>query len=438
MKEVNSYLNNLLNFNDTIIISCSGGPDSMCLLSLLLQLKQTLNLNIILAHVNHKVREESEEEQAYLESFAKDNNIIFELLTIDKYEKSNFHDEAREKRYIFLDSLMKKYNGKYLFTAHHGDDLIETILMRLERGSNLTGYAGFKKEMNHNNYKVIRPLISLSKQELADYNDSHNIKYFIDNTNYSEEYKRNYYRIHILPLLHKANKNIQKKYLKYSQELYEYDNYIKKIIEEKEIIVDNYLLINKYLEEDTFLKRKIIEEYIKIIQQEYPFYINDNITKEIAKCLNSKKANIIIDLPNGFEGIKEYNKFYIKKQNVQLEYDILFKDIYEDDNWIIKTDVTDDEDDSNYTFRFLKKELSLPIHIRVIKTNDYIYIKNLNGKKKVSDVFKDCKIPLTKRKTYPLITDNDNNILGIPGLKKSKFNKDKSQKYDIIFRCKEK
>lgn len=435
MEEVKQYLEELLKENDTIVISCSGGPDSMCLLSLLLSFKEKKNLKVIVAHVNHKVRKESEEEEEFLHNYVKEKHIIFELLTIKKYKK-NFHNDARVQRYKFLDEIMEKYKAKYLFTAHHGDDLIETILMRIERGSNLTGYIGFKTQTKHKNYEVIRPLITLNKADLKEYDEQNHIPYRIDKTNYLDVYTRNRYRNRILPLLKQNNKNIQKKYLKFSEELEKYDNYIKTTILQKQVIKNNSINITKYNNEDSFIQTKIIEMCIQNIQQENEFYVTDTVVDEIKKAIKSSKPNIIVSLNNSFVGVKEYDTFYITRQKENAQYDTILKDEFENEEWVIKTNVTT-EDFDNYTFRFNSSEIEPPIHIRCPKDTDKIKPKNMNGTKKIKDIFKDCKVSKLKRETYPIITDNKNTVLAIPGLKKSQFDKDKSQKYDIIIQCKE-
>src|SRR5699024_2935456 len=122
---------------------------------------------------------------------------------------------ARLKRYNFFDELVHTYHAKYLMTAHHGDDLMETILMRLTRGSSLKGYAGFKKEYKKDNYKVVRPLITQTKQEIIEYMDNLGLKYFIDESNFSDKYTRNRYRKNILPFLKQEDPQVHHKYLKF-------------------------------------------------------------------------------------------------------------------------------------------------------------------------------------------------------------------------------
>jgi tRNA(Ile)-lysidine synthase len=435
MQEVVEYLNGLLEPNDTVVLSLSGGPDSMCLLDLLLPFIKSKNIKIVGAHVNHKVRKESSEEEQFVCEYCKNNGVLFELHSIDKYNHKNFHDDARIQRYNFLDDVMKKYKAKYLFTAHHGDDLMETILMRIDRGSNLAGYLGFKKELDVHGYKVIRPLISLSKSEIKEYDDFNNIPYRKDKTNDTDSYKRNRYRHHVLPFLKEENSKIISKYYKFSKELEECDDYINRVIKDKNIIDKDSILVDKFIKEESFIQRKTVEYLIKKIQQDNEFYMTDTLVDEIIKAINSSKPNLNVNLSNGFNGIKEYNLFTIKRQSLQEPYDIMLDEQVKINNWFIETVVTEEQDD-NYVFRINSKELTLPIHIRTKKDGDTIKVKNL-GTKKVKDIMIDCKIPMAKRKLYPLIVDDGGIIIGIPGLKKSQFAKDKSEKYDIIIKCKE-
>jgi len=226
MLEINLEKYQLTN-NTPLVVGCSAGPDSMALLHLLHD--STIN-PIICCHINHNVRKESKEEEKYLKNFCKQHEIIFESTKIENYTESNFENEARNKRYKFYENILQKYNSKYLFLAHHGDDLIETVLMKIERGSNLEGYAGIKEISKKNNYYIIRPFLSHTKQDLIDYNNQYNIKYYIDKTNTDTNYTRNRYRQNILPLLKCENPNIHLQFLKYSNTLLEYQNFVEEQI----------------------------------------------------------------------------------------------------------------------------------------------------------------------------------------------------------------
>ena len=161
--------------NDVIVVGLSGGPDSMALLSLLLDIRKHLPLSIVAAHVNHNVRKESGKEKKFVEEFCLKHGVLFESMTISSYGDDNFHNEARNIRYQFFEAIVHKYQAAYLMTAHHGDDLIETILMRIVRGSTLKGYSGFQEEVEMKDYKIVRPLLSYTKEDILRYNKIHHL-----------------------------------------------------------------------------------------------------------------------------------------------------------------------------------------------------------------------------------------------------------------------
>ena len=228
MDDVKNYLKKLIKRDDVVVIGCSGGPDSICLFDILKNLQKEIDFSLICAHVNHNVRKESKNEQLFMEKYCLKNKIPFETMTITKYSDDNYENEARTIRYKYFDDLMKKYNGTYLMTAHHGDDLIETILMKIVRGSSISGYSGFSKEVDKTSYKIIRPLISVTKEDIINYNKKHKLNYFIDKTNFDNFHTRNRYRKVVLPFLKKEDKNVHEKFLKYSKTLQMYNEYINK------------------------------------------------------------------------------------------------------------------------------------------------------------------------------------------------------------------
>lgn len=440
MKEEQEKLSKLLK-NKTVIVSCSGGPDSMALLSIVNNIKDTNNVKVVVAHVNHKVREESDEEAQMVETFAKQNNDIFELYEIKEYhDKTNFHEDARKIRYKFLKELKDKYNADYLLTAHHGDDLTETVLMRITRGSNLKGYIGFKEESDWENIKLLRPLIRRTKKYLEQYNIENNIPYRIDKTNYSDEYTRNRYRNEIIPLLKKEDENIHLKYLKLSTELNKYYQFVKELVkkEEKNIVDDDgNIIVSKLINLPSLYQEVLIGEMIANIQLNDYLPLNDSLFKDMLNVINSNKTNALIDLPNNYVFGKEYDKLVFKKKVDSVEsIDYILENDYIGNTFDII--FTDEFDSSNNCIALSKNDIKLPLKLRNRKNGDTIEVLNLNGKKKVNDIFIDSKVPSNKRDIYPLLVDSNDNILWIPGIKKSKFAKAKNEKYDIILCCKEK
>lgn len=433
MKTETKFLEDNIKNNSTIVVACSGGPDSMCLIDLLVRIKKEKNLNVICAHVNHKLREESDNEALMVERYCKKNKIIFELLEINEYKTTKFNEEdARKRRYKFFESLIQKYNAKYLLTAHHGDDLIETILMRIVRGSNLSGYVGIKKINKNKNYTILRPLLTTTKENIISYNKNNNIEYVIDRSNESMKYTRNRYRKKILPFLKEESKDVHLKFLKFSEELNSYQQFVDEYIKEKELIENNMIVINKIINESNFIKRKALEFIIKEIQTKYIFEISDNQIKEILKIIN--KNNKSIDLKNGFKCVSEYGLIkIIKEDSKKIDTKILDKDLCVDNFSFYFLNESSSND--NWTIRLSTNEIKLPLYIRAKENKDKLLVKNLNGSKKVNEIFNENKIPRAKRDSYPVIIDSDNNIIWIPGLKKSKFCKDKNEKYDIIIKC---
>ena len=433
MKTELEFLNNNIKDNTSVVVACSGGPDSMCLLSLINNLKTTKKIKVICAHVNHKLRTESEEEAIMVQEYCKKNGIVFELLEITDYLTGDFSEEdARIRRYKFFDQVINKYKAQYLLTAHHGDDLIETVLMRLTRGSNLSGYAGIKQISTNENYQILRPLLTTTKEEIIKYNKENNIPYAVDISNDNLKYTRNRYRHTILPFLKKEDKNIHLKYLKFSKELDAYDNFVSEYIKNKKLIVDNSVDINKINLESTFIKKKTIELIVKGIQKKDYFDISDNQMLEILKLIN--KNNKSIDLNNGYKGINEYGFLkIIKPENVNFTEIVVDKDIIT--KYFTFYYNSPVGDDSNNCIYLLSTDIKLPLKLRSKREGDKMTIKNLKGSKKVSDIFTNSKLPKEKRKDYPILVDAKDTIIWIPGLKKSQFAKDKSEKYDIIIKC---
>lgn len=413
----------------TIVIGVSAGPDSMALLH---YLENNTNYQLICAHINHNVRPESKAEETYLKTYCQEHNIIFESFTINEYNETNFENEARKKRYDFYHKILAKYNTNYLLLAHHGDDLIETVLMKIARGSNLEGYAGIKKVSKIDNIYIIRPLLDYTKNDLLQYNKDNNIKYFIDKSNDSDLYTRNRYRKYVLPFLKKEDNNIHKKFIKYSKTLLEYDNYIKKetIKITNNIYIDNCLNLDEFNILDKFMQKNILYYILNNIYDN-----NSNIVKEkhiyniINICKNNKNAKL--NLPHNIIVVKEYNclKFNLNKPNEN--YKIKFNQHFEKNNHIIKK-INTTTDNGNNICKLNSNNIKLPLYIRNIQNGDKIIVLGMNKHKKVNDILMENKIPPSQRKQYPIVVDDNDNVLWVPNLKKSNFNTKNNEFYDII------
>lgn len=434
LDDILKKLDKTIKENEMLITATSGGPDSMALLSLLIKLSKTKKITIICAHVNHNLRKESQEEAIMVEKYANENNLIFEKMEINHYE-GNTENYARTQRYNFFEKLIKKYNATYLLTAHHGDDLTETILMRMVRGSSLKGYSGFQEITDKETYKIYRPLITKTKDELLNYVKTNNIPYAVDKTNFSEEYTRNRYRLNILPILKKENKSVHLKFLKFSETLKLYDDHINKEANEKlnKVYQNNNLNLKLFENEDELIKRKILYQILNNLYYKNISLITDNHVELILNIIESSRPNLKINLPSKVLVIKNYQNLYFTQNTEIKPYSFTFKDkvILPNNQILIKEET---EDTSNYTIRLNSKELSLPLIVRTRQNGDKMEIKNLNGHKKIKDIFINEKISETARNSWPILTDQNNQIIWLPGLKKSKFDKQKHENYDIIIR----
>jgi len=440
MEEVYNFIRNKISLKpgDVIIVGTSGGPDSMALLYILNEFKNIMDLKLVCAHINHNKRAESDQEQADLSEFCKKNKIIFEYRKIEKWGDDNFENEARSVRYAFFEELVENYGAKYLMTAHHADDLMETILMRIVRGSTLKGYSGFSRIVDKNNYKIIRPLITLTKSEIEEFCKENNIKYCIDKSNFDMKYTRNRYRHTILPFLKSENPNVHKKFLKFSEILIENSNYINREVDKvfNKVFINGILDIDKFIELDKLIQTNIIYTILEKIYGDDLLIIGDAHVDLIFNLINSNRSNSIVHLPNNVIAVKAYNELSFNFDEQEHEdYEIEINDLVNLPNGKIIQKVDDDiNDNSNNIIRLNSKEITLPLYVRNKKDGDKIEVKGLNGTKKVSDIFIDKKIKPSERQSWPVVLDSSETIVWLPGLKKSKLDKKNSKEYDIILK----
>lgn len=436
MDQVYSFINSLNLNNKHVVVATSGGPDSMFLLNLLINLKEKLNLKIVVAHVHHNHRKESDDEAIKLEKFCSQNNLIFEMKKIENYPNDKFSEEfARIFRYNFFDEIVKKYNTDILFTAHHADDLIETILMRITRGSSIKGYTGFSKITIDRGYKIVKPLIFITKKEIEDYMNKNNMWYAVDMSNNSDVHTRNRFRKNILPKLKEENNNVHEKFIEFNEKILLVDEYIKKEINLIYIdcVTQNIIDVDKFNKLEKIKKIYLLEEYIRKIYKDSITEISYKHIKLIIDMLLSKKDSSI-NLPNNMKGILEYNKFKIVETTKNIEYDYTFYDkIILPNGRKIEID-NDCKLTSNYVIHLNSKDIKLPFHVRTRKDGDKMSVKNMLGTKKINDIFTDSKISKELRDIYPIVTDDNNNIIWIPGVKKSNFDRKNDKKYDIILK----
>ena len=242
--------NNLIKQNDKIVVGVSGGPDSMCLLHMLINLKQYMNFEIVVAHVNHMIRPEADEETEFVKKFCMQNQIqcfIKKVNVLEKAakEKIGTEEEGRKIRYEFFKEIFKKTNSTKIATAHNANDNAETVLMNLIRGTGITGLKGIEFERDS---LIIRPILECERTEIENYCKNQNLNPKIDKSNNENTYTRNKIRNMLIPFIKdEFNPNIIESLNRLSNIAKKESEYWDKIIkiEYNKIIDKDYLRNNK-------------------------------------------------------------------------------------------------------------------------------------------------------------------------------------------------
>lgn len=439
MDKVYNFLTHtvLLKKEDIIVVGVSGGPDSMALLSILIDLRKNLSFSIVVAHVNHNVRRESAKEAKFLEDWCLQHDVPFEKMKIEKYSDDNFHNEARTIRYEFFEEIVHKYGANYLMTAHHGDDLIETILMRIVRGSTLKGYSGFQSIVDKGDYQIIRPLVFVTKEEIEKYLKQTKTPFVIDRSNFKSKYTRNRYRKEVLPFLKSEDSRVHEKFLKFSNTLYSYSLFLDVQVDKvyHQIYKDKQLSISKFLELDRIIQEKILYRILESIYHDDVMILHDRHISLIMNLIYSKRQNTYVYLPNNIKIVKAYDLLKIVDEVQAIDsYEMELEDYVILPNKKRIEKVYDIKENGNDICRLSSQEIAFPLYVRTRKHGDKIALYGMAGHKKVKDIFIDKKIPIAERELWPIVVDAKDQVLWIPGIKKSKFIKKKSETCDIIYK----
>ena len=238
LNTINKY--NLINDGDKVILGVSGGPDSIAMLNILNDIKNDKNLHmnfdIIVAHVNHMIREEAIDDQRFVENFCKKIGVSFYSKSIDVQKIANnkkigTEEAGRNARYEFFDEILEKENANKIAIAHNKNDKIETIIMNMLRGSGIAGLKGIEPIKNN---KYIRPLIECERFEIEEYCAKNGIEPRIDRTNFENVYTRNKVRNIVIPFIKQEfNPNIIQTMDRLSDLVKEEDEYLEKLVETK-------------------------------------------------------------------------------------------------------------------------------------------------------------------------------------------------------------
>ncbi|HHY75113.1 MAG TPA: tRNA lysidine(34) synthetase TilS [Bacillus bacterium] len=433
----------LLTKESVVVVGVSGGSDSIALLHYLWTIKDKWALTIIAAHVDHMFRgEESYQDLLFVKAFCEDYHIQFEGTSVDVPAYMKMHNvsvqvAARECRYDFYNRVLEKYNADYLALAHHGDDQVETMLMRMVRGSYGKALAGIPVRRDFHRATIIRPFLCLTKVEIEQYIDECNLSYRLDPSNKQDDYQRNRFRHHILPLLKKENPNVSERFQAISELLFEdqklLDEYAARELEK--IIIEKtgtkaVFLINKFQDMPISLQRRAIHLILKYLYKGIPSNLATIHINQLLSLLNHKHPSGTLHFPKGMIVIKSYNECTLtiekdEKQQLFFSYSLSVPgEVYITEDSSIKAEwiqsIPENIDGIDF-FICNPEEIAFPLHIRNRKTGDRMTLKGMSGTKKIKDIFIDEKLPRDKRDSWPIVEDANGQILWLPLLKKSAF-----------------
>ncbi|MCR3906160.1 MAG: tRNA lysidine(34) synthetase TilS [Tenericutes bacterium] len=404
MKHIINYMKNQLKINTKLplVVSVSGGIDSMALLTILVDSPY----KIVVVHFNHLKREESVIEKDLVEAYCKNKEIPFHYYTIEATE-GNFHHHAHHLRKHYLVEVAKMYKTPYILTAHHLDDLFENILIKLTRGSNLLGYAGMQMVHQDGKYIYVKPFLYTSRHEINKYVIENKVKYLDDASNEDNYYLRNRYRHAVVPIMKQENEQLLEQIKQYNQQVSTAFYFIRKTT--KSLISDK-MMIN--LDEFKLWDPAIQDDSIAYLIEHHKLALSYEIINKIKDMLLSSHPNQNYTLSNDFAFVKTYSEASIKQLS---KVKPLKTEVKEGDNklgsvaiftFLNKTDVNT----TDFT-KLCYNKLAFPLWIRRRKDGDTLTYDY--GHKKLKKLFIDLKVPLEKRNRLWVLTDNEDNILWV-------------------------
>lgn len=442
----------------SIVVAVSGGADSMALLHILHRLAPKLELTLIAAHVNHGFREQSREEENLVRSYCNKRNILYETIELDMpayLEQTNENSQAasRKRRYEFFHEVAKQYGAYGIALAHHADDQAETVLMHVLRGSGLTGISGMLNRRVEKNVELIRPLLRMRKNQLVLLCEQEEVPYLEDSSNQSRNYHRNELRLDVIPMLERYNPQLVDSLSRLANIAGEEDAWLQKQTEDKysELVTkrgDSYVLLCRALcDEPVALQRRLIKLILSYLSQAATMISFEGIERIRNVAHNHAKATFRMDVGEGIMCIREYEvlrfvhiKQYKLLRTTSRSLSIALEQLpckLEYGDWQVHAHIIPFNQlpqlQSKYEAVFDADSLSYPLYIRSRKIGDRMQVLGLNGSKKVQDMFVDGKIAATDRDTYPIIVDGKDDVLWLPGVRRSSIGLVEEHTKSIVF-----
>ena len=404
------------------LLAHSGGVDSSVLFDLFLK----LDLQFGLVHCNFNLRgNESEDDYNFVKEIADSNKKIFfykkfNTIKYSTLNKKSIQLSARELRYNFFLKILEKENYKYIVTAHHLNDQLETFLINSSRGTGLRGIIGIPS----NNNNLLRPLLIFSKDKILDYAKKNKIKWREDSSNKENKYLRNFIRNKIIKAWIKYDPELINKFSNTLKNLNSTHEAFKVIIKKfkKDYFVENgngYYISIKELK-----KLKPIDFYLFQLFEAYGY----SNTTDLSNLINSQSGKYLLSKSHKLTKGREV---LILSKIKNLSKDEFYWNLKNSFNIPIELKIVKNNNFDNKTISLNKNDLELPLIVRKWKIGDFFYPKGMKGKKKISKYFKDEKFDINQKENQWLLCSGDN-ILWVIGKRADRRFLAKKQSPNII------
>lgn len=431
----------LIEKGDRLLIACSGGIDSMGLVHLFKNIKHTLKIELFVAHVDHMLRGEiSRGDRLFVEDFCRQHHIpVFGTsIPIPKLlqeEGGNSQALCRRERYAYFKEVMEEQKISKLVTAHHADDQLESVLMALTKAGSVSGMKGIYPKRDFPGGSIIRPFLSVTKEDIKNYLEENGGRYREDASNAKDDYTRNRFRHHVVPLLKKENNLVSAHAVEFAQNLQQDDEVLTSLARERfpHIVAENErqtFTVNIPLlqMEPVALQRRII-----LILLNYLYNSNGNensrLLSSILNLCSTVYGSGIIHLPGQMIAKRSYGKVQfmpleehtiepLDLQQVNLEEWMQLQNgirlyIGNISNAVLP------RGNGTKTLYFNSEEVPGPFYIRARKKGDRIFLKGMEQPKRVSRLFIDEKVPAEQRANWPLLVDRNEGVVAVLGLRVS-------------------
>ncbi|OGP94114.1 MAG: tRNA lysidine(34) synthetase TilS, partial [Deltaproteobacteria bacterium RBG_16_47_11] len=420
----------LLEKDDRLIVGVSGGVDSMGLLHLLNACRETFDLSLIVAHVNHGFRpEESEREAELVQEESARFRLPFEYgkFNVREFQKLGGlspQDAARRIRFHFFYDLLHKHRAQKIALGHNADDQVETVLLRLIRGSGLRGLKGI---LPIREQKVIRPLLEVWREEIDSFALEKKIPFLCDSSNLKKDYLRNRIRLSLIPFIEgEYQPNFKETLLRTSKILREENDYLEKGAEEayQKIINEAKDILSFKFSEYQSLHRAIQRRVIKKILEKIldcGMVMEDGGGADVHKIhqnLHQSSPSFLLELPHGFWVEKRYDLVLFGKREVKpsppFEVELISPGhtLVEEIGKEVVIEETDRDQFRDYsgppnTALMDYGSLRFPLKIRNFRPGDRFCPLGVKGTQKLKDFFIDHKVPKFERPRVPLLISGE-------------------------------